>query len=101
MDNVPKGFQAGKDYVSVVSSDNYGNGIFAGEIMGEELKRKRQDRCYFSTMLISLSITSVKMHSKKTIKEKYPNIKIVAHGGIITPNDAEKKVASGMLTKKP
>src|ERR1700730_10782244 len=27
MDNVPTGFEAGKDYVSVVSADNYGNGV--------------------------------------------------------------------------
>lgn len=27
MDNVPQGFEVGKDYVSVVSADNYGNGV--------------------------------------------------------------------------
>ena len=33
MDNVPKGFVPGKDYVSVVSADNYGNGVAAAHLM--------------------------------------------------------------------
>ena len=31
MDNVPQGFKAGKNYVSCVSADNYGNGIIAAD----------------------------------------------------------------------
>ncbi|RVT62578.1 substrate-binding domain-containing protein [Niallia taxi] len=97
MDNVPKGFKAGKDFVSVVSSDNYGNGIFAGEIMGEKLKGKGKIGVIFHDVNFFVN-NQRKEAFEKTIKEKYPNIKIVAHSGIITPNDAEK-VASGMLTK--
>ena len=33
MDNVPKGFVAGKDYVSVVSADNYGNGVASAHLL--------------------------------------------------------------------
>ena len=33
MDNVPAGFVAGKDYVSAVSADNYGNGVAAAHLM--------------------------------------------------------------------
>src|SRR5919198_813994 len=33
MDNVPKGMKAGKDYVSVVSADNCGNGIASAYLM--------------------------------------------------------------------
>ena len=40
MDNVPKGMVAGKDYVSVVSADNYGNGVAAGLLMAKFLKGK-------------------------------------------------------------
>ena len=40
MDNVPKGLVAGKDYVSVVSADNYGNGVAAGLLMAKFLKGK-------------------------------------------------------------
>ena len=42
MDNVPKGFVAGKDYISVVSADNYGNGVVAALLMAKFLKGKGQ-----------------------------------------------------------
>ena len=40
MDNVPKGFVAGKDYVSSVSADNYGNGVAAAHLMAKALGGK-------------------------------------------------------------
>jgi ribose transport system substrate-binding protein len=40
MDNVPKGFKPGKDYVSVVSADNYGNGVASAHLMAEKLNGK-------------------------------------------------------------
>ncbi len=42
MDNVPQGFEAGKDYVSVVSADNYGNGVASAHLMAKFLKGKGQ-----------------------------------------------------------
>jgi ribose transport system substrate-binding protein len=99
MDNKPKGLVAGKDYVSVVSADNYGNGVLAADIMAEKLGEKGKigviyhDADYFVTKQRTEAF-------EKTIKEKYPNIEIVARGGIAAPNDGEK-VASGMLTKHP
>lgn len=99
MDNKPNNLEAGKDYVSVVSADNYGNGVQAAEIMAEELAGKGNigviyhDADYF--------VTKQRVEAfEKTITEKYPDIKIVERGGIVAPNDGEK-VASGILTKKP
>ena len=40
MDNVAAGMTAGKDYVSVVSADNYGNGVASAHLMA---KVQRQD----------------------------------------------------------
>ena len=37
MDNVPQGMEAGKDYVSVVSADNYGNGVVSAHLMAKAL----------------------------------------------------------------
>ncbi len=37
MDNVPKGFTPGEEYVSVVSADNYGNGVASAHLMAREL----------------------------------------------------------------
>lgn len=99
MDNKPNNLEGGKDYVSVVSADNYGNGVQAAEIMAEELGGKGNigviyhDADYF--------VTKQRVEAfEKIITEKYPDIKIVERGGIVAPNDGEK-VASGMLTKNP
>ncbi|MEY2192073.1 substrate-binding domain-containing protein [Neobacillus sp. BF23-41] len=99
MDSMPAGLEFGKDYVSIVSSDNYGNGTFAGEIMGKELKGKGKIGIIFHNIDFFVNNQRVKAF-ETTIKEKYPNIKIVARVGITTPTDAEK-VASGMLARNP
>lgn len=99
MDNLPEGLKFGKDYVSVVTSDNYGNGTFAGEIMGKELKGEGKIGVIF--LNVDFFVTNQRVNAfETTIKEKYPNIKIVARAGITTPNDAEK-VASSMLARNP
>ncbi|MET3321539.1 substrate-binding domain-containing protein [Peribacillus butanolivorans] len=97
MDNKPNGFEAGKDYVSVVSADNYGNGVQAAEILAEKLGGKGKIGVIYHD--VDFSVTKQRTDAfEKTIKEKYPDIKIVGRGGIVGPNDGEK-VASGMLTK--
>lgn len=99
MDSMPEGLEFGEDYVSVVTSDNYGNGIFAAEIMGRELKGKGNIGVIFHNVDFFVNNQRVEAF-ETTIKEKYPNIKIVVRTGITTPNDAEK-AASGMLAKNP
>ncbi|WML50938.1 substrate-binding domain-containing protein [Neobacillus sp. PS3-12] len=99
MDNAPNGLQAGKDYVSVVSADNYGNGVAAADIMAKQLGGKGNVGVVYHDA--DFFVTKQRTDAfEQTIKEKYPNIKIVARGGISSPNDGEK-VASGMLTKNP
>lgn len=99
MDSMPAGLEAGKDYVSVVASDNYGNGVAAGEIMGKELKGKGKMGIIFHD--IDFFVNNQRREAvEKTIKEKYPDIEIVVSSGITTPNDAEK-VASAMLQRNP
>ncbi|MEK3991619.1 substrate-binding domain-containing protein [Robertmurraya sp. FSL R5-0851] len=99
MDSMPEGLEFGKDYVSVVTSDNYGNGIFAAEIMGKELKGKGNIGVIFHSIDFFVNNQRVEAF-ETTIKEKYPNIKIAVRTGISTPNDAEK-AASDMLAKNP
>ncbi|WML58051.1 substrate-binding domain-containing protein [Neobacillus sp. PS2-9] len=99
MDNTPSGLEAGKDYVSVVSADNYGNGVVAADIMAEKLGKKGKIGMVFHDA--DFFVTKQRTDAfEKTMKEKYPDIKIVARGGITDPNQGEK-VASGMLTKNP
>jgi ribose transport system substrate-binding protein len=100
MDNVPKGFVPGKDYVSVVSADNYGNGVASAHLMAEQLKGKGKIGIVFHEA--DFFVTKQRYIAfKKTIADDYPGIKIVAQQGIAGPDfagDAEK-VASAMLTK--
>ncbi|MED0714935.1 substrate-binding domain-containing protein [Aeribacillus composti] len=99
MDNAPQGLEHGKDYVSVVSADNYGNGVAAAEIMAEKLGGKGKIGVIFHDA--DFFVTKQRTEAfEKTIQEKYPDIEIVARGGITDPNDGEK-VASGILTKNP
>ena len=99
MDNVPKGMQPGKDYVSVVSADNYGNGVAAAHLMAQALKSEGEIGIVFHAA--DFFVTRQRYDAfKKTITSDYPKIKIVAEQGIGGPDftgDADK-AASAMLT---
>src|ERR1700730_3029832 len=99
MDNVPKGMEAGKDYVSVVSADNAGNGAVAAHLMGKFLKGKGQIGLVYHAA--DFFVTRQRYDAfKKTITESYPGIKIVEEQGIGGPDfsgDGEK-ASSAILT---
>jgi ribose transport system substrate-binding protein len=99
MDNVPKGMEAGKDYVSVVSADNAGNGAVAAHLMAKFLKGKGQIGLVYHAA--DFFVTRQRYDAfKKTITEDYPGIKIVAEQGIGGPDfsgDGDK-AASAILT---
>ena len=99
MDNVPKGLTAGKDYVSVVSADNYGNGVAAAHLMAKALKGKGKIGLVFHAA--DFFVTRQRLDGfKNTIQENYPDIKIVGEQGIGGPDftgDADK-AASALLT---
>jgi len=102
MDNVPAGFIAGKDYVSAVSADNYGNGVAAAHLMAKALGGKGEIGLVFHAA--DFFVTRQRYEAfKKTIADDYPDIEIVAEQGIGGPDfsgDAEK-AASAMLTSNP
>lgn len=99
MDNVPNGLEPGKDYVSVVSADNYGNGVIAADIMAKQLGGKGKIGVIYHDA--DFFVTNQRVEGfEKTIKEKYPNIKIVDRSGFRDPN-AVGPVADAMLTKNP
>jgi ribose transport system substrate-binding protein len=102
MDNVPKGFVAGKDYVSSVSADNYGNGIAAGHLMAKALGGKGKIGLVFHAA--DFFVTKQRYDGfKKTIQESYPDIEILGEQGIGGPDfsgDAEK-AAGALLTEHP
>ena len=103
MDAVPKVFVAGKDYVSSVSADNYGNGVAAAHLMAKALGGKGDIGLVFHAA--DFFVTRQRYDGfKKTIQEEqYPDIKIVAEQGIGGPDfsgDAEK-AAGAILTEHP
>jgi ribose transport system substrate-binding protein len=99
MDNIPQGFEAGKDYVSVVSADNYGNGVASAHLMAKFLNGAGKIGLIYHAA--DFFVTRQRYDAfKKTIAEYYPGIEIVAEQGIREPEfygDAER-AASIMLT---
>jgi ribose transport system substrate-binding protein len=99
MDGSAKGLVPGKDYVSVVTGDNAGNGAVAADIMAEKIGGKGKIGVIYHD--VNFFVTKNRSDAFiKRIKEKYPNIQIVAQSGITDPNQGER-VASAMLTRHP
>lgn len=99
MDNVPSGFKAGENYVSCVSADNYGNGIIAADLIGEELDGKGKIGVVFYD--VDFFVTNQRLEAfEKTMKDKYPDIEIVSKMGF-TDTNAASSVADAMLTQNP
>ena len=102
MDNIPAGFVAGTDYVSVVSADNYGNGVAAAHLMAKALNGAGNIGLVFHAA--DFFVTKQRYDAfKATIASDYPDILIVDEQGIGGPDfsgDAEK-AAGAMLTSHP
>ncbi len=101
MDNVPKGLTVGKDYVSVVSADNYGNGVAAGLLMAKFLKGKGSIGAVFHAA--DFFVTKQRYQGFQKAISEFPDIKVVEAQGIGGPDfsgDADK-VASAMMTAHP
>jgi ribose transport system substrate-binding protein len=102
MDNVPKGMVAGKDYVSVVSADNYGNGVTSAHLMAKALGGKGEIGLIHHEA--DFFVTKQRYDGfKSTIEKDYPHIKIVDDKGIAGPDFAgdAQNAANAMLTKHP
>jgi ribose transport system substrate-binding protein len=98
MDNVPQGLTAGKEYVSVVSADNFGNGVAAGLLMAKALGGKGKIGLVFHAA--DFFVTKQRYDGFKQAIAKFPGISIAAEQGIGGPDfsgDADK-AASAMLT---
>jgi ribose transport system substrate-binding protein len=100
MDNVPSGMRAGADYVSVVSADNYGNGVVSAHEMAKALGGKGTIGLIFHQA--DFFVTKQRYDGfKTTIQKEYPSIKIVEEKGIAGPDFAgdAQAAANAMLTK--
>jgi ribose transport system substrate-binding protein len=102
MDNVPQGLEAGKDYVSVVSADNYGNGVTSAHLMAKALGGEGQIGLIFHEA--DFFVTKQRYDGfKTTIESEYPDIEIVDEKGIAGPDFAgdAQNAANAMLTENP
>jgi ribose transport system substrate-binding protein len=102
MNFAPNGMVAGKDYVSVVSADEYGNGVASAHLMAQALGGKGEVGLVFHAADFNVTRQRYKA-VKATLASDYPDIKVVAEQGIGGPDfsgDADK-VASAMLTEHP
>jgi ribose transport system substrate-binding protein len=100
MDNVPQGLTAGTDYVSVVSADNYGNGVVSAHQMAKALGGKGKIGLIFHEA--DFFVTKQRYQGfKETITKEYPDIKIVEEKGIAGPDFAgdAQGAANAMLSK--
>jgi ribose transport system substrate-binding protein len=100
MDNVPKNMKAGTDYVSVVSADNFGNGVTSAHLMAKALGAKGKIGLIFHEA--DFFVTRQRYDGfKETIAKDYPDIKIVEEQGIAGPDFAgdAQGVANAMLSK--
>ena len=107
-DNAIPNFKAGKDYVSTVSADNYGNGVASGYLMAKALKAKNGDYKGSIGMVwfdIDFFVTNQRRDAfRATIKGCFPNIKIVEDQGFPSGPDlagGAGTVASAMLARNP
>lgn len=102
MDNVPQGLEAGKDYVSVVSADNYGNGVVSAHLMAKALGGKGEIGLIFHEA--DFFVTKQRYEGfKSTIEKDYPEIKIADEKGIAGPDFAgdAQGAANAMMTENP
>lgn len=100
MDNVPEGFVAGEDYVSMVSADNYGNGVTSAYLLARELGGAGQIGIIYHEA--DFFVTQQRFDGfRATITEEFPDIEIMQEQGIAGPDFAgdAQGVANAMLTR--
>ena len=101
MDNVPNGMVGGKDYVSVVSADNKGNGVVSAHLMAKALNGKGKIGLIFHDA--DFFVTKQRYEGFKETLSQYPDIEVVAEKGIGGPDFAgdAQAAATALLTKYP
>jgi len=98
-DNGVDGYVAGEQYVGIVTGNHFGMGRGSADLMNEALGGKGEigyiwfDADYFVTNNRDFSFAC-------WLKDKYPDIKIVAKGGF-TEEPKTEEVASAMLVQHP
>lgn len=101
MDNVPAGFVGGKDYVSIVSADNKGNGVVSAHLLAKSLGGQGKIGLVFHDA--DFFVTQQRYEGFKETIALYPGIEIVEEKGIGGPDFAgdAQAATTALLTKYP
>lgn len=102
MDNVPEGFTAGEEYASLVSSDNYGNGVTSAYLLARELGGAGEIGMIYHEA--DFFVTQQRYDGfMETLEEEFPDIEVVQEQGIAGPDFAgdAQGAANAMLTQNP
>jgi ribose transport system substrate-binding protein len=101
MDNVPKGFKPGTDYVAMVSDDRINAGVINGYQMAEAIGCKGKVGIVFHG--VDFYVTHQSYLGVKEALAQFPDIQIVDEKGIVGPDFAgeTQTAVSAMLTKTP
>ncbi len=99
LSNVPNGYQAGKDYVSIVTDDLHAMGSQAADALATAIgdKGKVGDIFHDAQYYVTNQRDSA---FKSTIEDSHKGISIAQSQGIADPARAEE-IAGAMLTKTP
>ena len=98
MENTPSGLVAGRDYVSAVSADNYGNGAASAKLLAEAMDGEGEIGLIYHAA--DFFVTRQRYEAvKKTFADDYPGIRIVAQQAVSGPDFAAEaeKLATKML----
>lgn len=99
MENVATGYKAGEDYAGCASSDSYGNGKAAADIMAKQLNYKGDIAMMFYDLVYP--VTNERDRGfKETIENDYPEMKIVMESGFTDVNNTGT-VADAIFAKYP
>lgn len=99
MDNAMTDMEGGKDYVSCVSADSYGNGVAAARLLGEKLNGKgKVGMVYYDADFFVTNQRDAGF--RDTLKKEFPDIEIVAEQGFTDENGCNEQ-ADAILTQFP
>lgn len=99
MDNAMEDMVGGKDYVSCVSADSYGNGVAAARLLGEKLNGKgKVGMVYYDADFFVTNQRDAGF--RDTLKKEFPDIEIVAEQGFTDENGCNEQ-ADAILTQFP
>jgi ribose transport system substrate-binding protein len=99
MGTLPLGYQAGRDYVCMVTGDHYNMGKGAAELLAESIGGEGKVALIYHDADFYLTNRRDRV-LKTTLVQNYPGIEIVDEQGVTGPDQGEE-VANGILTRHP